>query len=236
MHIIQIELDIPLRRSEIPYLRGAIAERAGWDNDLFHNHREGRPDRYHYRYPLVQYQCRRGNAALVGLNAGAETLRALLQPAQMTFCGDLPVKHWNETSRPLGMTEQPQTYALRQWLALNAGNYRRWDAMRNDPEAQRLELERILVAHLLAFAEGVGYEVPRPRGLWVRLDEINLPRQVRCHDAKLLSFDVVFQANMSLPRGVGIGKAASHGFGLLTPVAVRQSYFADQEIPAEAMA
>ncbi len=215
IHILNIELDIPMRRNEIRYLRGAIAERAGWGQDLFHNHRDGQARQYHYRYPLVQYQHRHGRTALLGLNAGAEAIRRLLDPAAMTFCTDLPVLQWREEHRPINLTERPLRYALTQWLALNAENYRRWDAMRADPAAQQAELERILTAHLLAFAEGVGYDVPRPRGLWVRLDRADAPRQARYHDTKLLSFDIAFQANIDLPDGPGIGKSASHGFGLL---------------------
>ena len=83
---------------------------------------------------------------------------------------------------------------------------------------QDAELERILAAHLLAFAEGVGFTVPRPRGLEVRLAEVDAPRRVRCHDGQLLSFDVTFWANMLLPTDVGIGKSASHGFGVAYPL------------------
>lgn len=216
MHLLHLHLDLPLRRSEIGQLRGAIAERAGWERDLFHNHADGRADRYRYRYPLIQYQTRQGRATLVGLDAGALALRELLDPAGNTFCGDLPVYAWREESFPLAMSERPRPYVLRQWLALNTANFARWQALR-DEEARRAELERILTAHLLAFAEGAGFTVPRPRGLEVQLDAVASPHLARCHDGRLLSFDISFRANMLLPPGVGIGKAASHGFGTLWP-------------------
>ncbi len=221
MHQLTIHLDLPLRRSEIRYFRGAIAERAGLEHDLFHNHRDGHAHRYHYRYPLIQYQARQGRAVLVGIDAGADTLRSLLDTAAQTFCGDLPVFQWRDESRPVGMTQEPRTYALRQWLALNAANYARYLAL-PDETARHTELERILVAHLLAFSQGVGFTVPRPRGLELRIIQTSHPRLTRCHDGKLLAFDIAFEANMELPDGVGIGKAASHGYGTLWPTAVRQ--------------
>lgn len=217
MTILQITLDLPTARHQIRQLRGLVAERAGLQHDLLHNHRDGRKDQYHYRYPLVQYKVVKGRAVVLGLNAGAALLRSLLDTNTMRLAGDLPVAGYREEGLALRMTERPRRYALRQWLALNETNYARWQALDSE-EAKRAELERILAAHLLAFAEGVGFTVPRPRGLEVRLAEVDAPRRVRCHDGQLLSFDVTFWANMLLPTDVGIGKSASHGFGVAYPL------------------
>ena len=56
LHILNLQLDIPLRRNEIGTLRGRVAEAVGFENMLFHNHRDGSADKYHYWYPLIHYK------------------------------------------------------------------------------------------------------------------------------------------------------------------------------------
>ncbi|MCC6727404.1 MAG: hypothetical protein IT258_23070 [Saprospiraceae bacterium] len=229
LHLIKVQLDIPLRRFQISRLRGMVAEHAGFEHDLLHNHRDGKADKYHYRYPLVQYKVQNGKALVVGINKGAEILRSIFQPMQMTLANDLPVASWKETFLPVGMSEELRPYSIWQWLPLNQENYQRW--LENDNQFWRHEeLERILTAHLLAFAEGIQFTVPRPRGLFVQIDEITAQRAAKFHDNDVLSFDVKFQANMLLPADVGIGRGSSHGFGSL--VGIRSSAFQRKENPS----
>ncbi len=221
VHLLNIELEYPIARYQIGQLRGLINEKTERKHSLLHNHRDGQKDQYHYRYPLVQYKVVKGRAVVMGLNEGASLLRSLLDPELMTFAGDLPVTGYREESAPIEMSEKPKRYMLRQWLALNQTNYPTWQHNQNVPE-RKVELERILVAHLLSFSAGVGFTVPRPRGLELAIESWMPPRCVRCHEGKLLSFDVVFSANMILPPDVGIGKSASHGFGVTFPLPERK--------------
>lgn len=41
------------------------------------------------------------------------------------------------------------------------------------------------------------------------------PKTVDYHNNKLMAFDVVFDAPLHLPNGIGLGKATSHGFGVV---------------------
>jgi len=222
LHLIKIHLDIPLRRFQIGRLRGMVAEHAGFQHDLLHNHKDGQADKYHYRYPLVQYKVQNGKGMLVGLKEGAATLRQLLKPMDMTLAGDLAVQSFQESFTPVGMSEELRPYSIWQWLPLNQENYKRWIANEN-PVWRHDELERLLAAHLLAFSEGIGFTVPRPRGLFVKLDSIGAERPAKLHDNNLISLDVHFQANMLLPSDVGLGRGASHGFGNLLALPVRHS-------------
>lgn len=225
LHLLHLTLDLHLARHQLRQLRGRVAEWGGWQHDLLHNHRDGQPDRYHYRYPLVQYKVVKGQATLLGLQAGADLLRSLVDADTLRFADQLPVANCRQETHRLRLTDTPQRYMLRQWLALNSPNYTAWDALRHQPAAQRALLERVLAAHLLAFAEGVGYTVPRPRGLTVRLDELWPPRRVCCHDNALLSFDASFETNLALPAEVGLGKAAAHGFGVTYGVPARRAAY-----------
>jgi len=229
LHILNLQLDIPLRRNEIGTLRGRVAEAVGFENTLFHNHRDGSADKYHYRYPLIQYKVQNGKAFLVGLAAGAQALRNLIDPTTMRFADSMPVVGWKEEIEQVGIADRLKTYSVWQWLPLNQENYTRW-LENEDPDWRRQELERILVAHLLAFCEGINYTVPRPRGLHVVLESVGEPRQANLHDTKVLSLDARFQCNLQLPNHVGIGRGVSHGFGSL--VGVRASAFQRNESPS----
>ena len=64
--------DSELQPYEIPALRGAIAEKVGRENVIFHNHL--RNDAYLYRYPLVQYKQIGGRPALVCIDYGVDEI------------------------------------------------------------------------------------------------------------------------------------------------------------------
>ncbi len=208
----KLHLALPLRRNQIHAFRGAVAEAVGLENDLFHNHSDDPEQPLHYRYPLIQYKVLHGQALIVGLGKGASALRSFVEEDGLLLAGKFRIQQRVDENFQLGMTEEMRPYYLEQWLALNQVNYGRWMEMEH-PISRKMELERILAAHILSFAAGVGFTVPRPRGLVVELHEAAPPRRVRCHDGQLISFDVRFSANINLPFDVDIGKSASHGFG-----------------------
>jgi hypothetical protein len=206
----------------------------GLENDLFHNHVFSRQPAVgsqqpadsqlpatacgrrtkalHFRYPLIQYKVLGRQAAIVGLGKGAAALRAQVSDDGLLFAGLFPIACREDENFRLDMSPDMQPYYLCQWLALNRNNYDRWKAMEH-PVSRKMELERILAAHILAFAEGVHFDVPRPRGLVVEILETSHPMPARCHGNRLTAFDVRFTANIHLPLDAGLGKAASHGFG-----------------------
>jgi len=215
-----LTLDLPLRPSGITSFRGIIAELIGWENDLFHNHQDGEADKYRHRFPLVQYKIKRGNAAIMGMGQGSVALRSFIDEAGLHFAGKFPIQERRDENFRVGMSERPLHYRICDWLPLNQANYERWQelAAMEDLEPRRMELERILTAHILAFAAGIGFEVPRPRGLEITLHQFQQNKITRTyHRQNLESYDARFSANMLLPVGVGIGKSSSIGFGTLWP-------------------
>lgn len=210
--ICKLILDQPLKRSELRRFRALVSEAVGPGNTLFHNHTgdESRPLRY--RYPLVQYKVLSKMAAIVGIAEGALALREKISGDGALFAGSFEVLSRTDENFALELMPDVRPAYLAQWLALNPDNAKRWDSLPDIPARTR-ELERILAAHILSFASGVGYQVPGPKGLVVEIQEWSGPRRAKYHGNNFHSFDVRFSCNLSLPYDIGLGKAASHGFG-----------------------
>lgn len=220
MRILTLTLNLPLHSGDIPGFRAAIAELVGLEHELFHGHNNDPEVLYQHNraYPLIQYAARRGRATLIGLGEGADALRQILLPrlpGELHFAGQTrPINGMNmqERSVELQVLEQPQTFGLYGWLALNAENYAEWKAKATDTERIPL-LNRALSGHLRALAER--FEVPDYKSIQGTILRIDNQKKVRWHGTELVRFHVLAQANLSIPYGAGLGRAAAFGFGEL---------------------
>lgn len=216
MRLIRLTFDLPLERRDIAGFRAAVAQAAGLEEDIFHNHRSD--GSVQYRYPLVQYRSERGKAAVVGIDDGVEALFNWYAKAQSLL--------FNEVEHPLriaGMEMQQhalryhpelQTYRLYQWLALNQEHYREWAAL-PDLASRAAALERALVAHILTFCRAVDWRLPQR--LEVSIVSIGATYRTRLLGNDLVAFDLTFRSNLWIPAHIGLGKGVSHGFGVCRP-------------------
>ena len=223
--ILNLTFDLPMYPRKIHLWRGAVVEHVGRDKDLFHNHDNGQDQqrsnqKFHYRYPLIQYRSRNGKAQIHGLTQGADALRQWIEssPKTIRISGrkyPLQLANYQEDEFPLQITEEVHTYRLMDWMPLNQDNYQRWLQM--DRLTQRVALlEEILAGHLLAFASGVDWTLPRRFDAY--LLTIKGIRNVYWHGHNRLAFNVLFKTNLLLPPGIALGRAVSHGFGVTHPV------------------
>ncbi len=225
--------DLKIPSKHLGSFRGAIAEMMGIQHDLFHNHfqNEQGQARVHYRYPLIQYQMVSGRPSLLFIGKARQELAALLSED----------KDWNISleGKPLALSlfskkeyqyslgTHPQggyyTYALHNWLALNQSNYEAFKQCRG-LVAQCQFLERILANHLIGFAKGVGWQIPKDKGRFeASIQSIQGHALRRYKEVKFEVFDVVFETQLSLPSHIGLGKAVSLGFGKLQPLYQKQA-------------
>ncbi len=203
----------PIQNWEINQWRGAFIEMGGWEDSLFHNHKT--KDTYHYRYPLIHYRAVRNRAALFAIGDGIPAFQSVLANNDLSL-------NWNGQSRTLQIVDvkstqseikmltTPETYRLRNWLALNQDNYRRWQNTTSLLERVAL-LERVLVGQILGFCTAMGYQLPER--LEVCLEDIENMRKVRLYGNPMIAFDVNYSANILLPKGIALGRGASLGFG-----------------------
>jgi hypothetical protein len=218
MRLLSLSFELPLQRRDIAGFRAAVARAAGYEADLFHNHRED--GSVQYRYPLVQYRSERGNAAIVGIDEGGDAIykwytnagnRLLWNDAEH----DLRILRLDVHEYAIRYHDTPRSYRLRQWLALNQTNYRDWQAL-PDLKARATALDRILVANILTFCRAVGWRLPER--LEAGVQTIAATRRTPFIGFDMIGFDVDFSCNLLLPTGIGLGKAVSHGYGVCSPV------------------
>lgn len=202
---------------EIPFFRGSIIQKSGND-PLFHNHNS---EGYNYKYPLVQYKRINGQAAVIGLNQGADAIERLFgdgilftcqlgnRKTQMDLSSIRSEKVWVKCDESL------YTYSIHGWLPLNSGNYLEYQ--RTVGLADRIGmLERILVGNILSFAKGVGIYFEKT--VTCRLLQLAPTGLTKYKEVELMSFSANFQSNVSLPEYIGIGKSVSINNGVITRI------------------
>lgn len=211
-------LEYPLRAGKIAAFRKFINTFIGAENDLFHNHKS--KTEYHYRYPLVQYKSFEGKAGIIGITeTGVNALQSLLQNADfrercIEWIGE-QFAVTEQTTDTLALHAAPiYRYQLRQYLALNETNVEAWNA-KPALAARVALLERCLVAHILKFASAIQWQLPA-KSLQVQLLDFQC-HVTRLHGVRFLSFDALFDTNITLPEGIGLGKSVSLGYGVCSP-------------------
>lgn len=210
---------LPLRPQQVGRWRGAWAEMAGLEYDIFHNHRVGEPG-LHYRYPLVQYRSQRGLAAIVALNAATGEVREALNRRNWEINWDgapltLGLTDLRLVSHQLAMADTWQHYQLRGYLPFNDVNFGDWQAA---PHllARVEQLNRLLVTHLLGFAKGVGWHLSQRLEADITLLQHAYSQTL--HEVRRPCFDLSFRTNLVLPPGIALGRGVSQGFGVLVPL------------------
>lgn len=216
--IMRVDFDAEISPAEVPAFRGAVIEKVGIEQEIFHNHNnEEGGNGYHYRYPLIQYKALEGRPAILFIGeAVSEAHHIFRQPDwELSFTRRKLrarlVRSQTEEFE-VGLAPAPRPYRLRRWLALNQDNHRRYRAARSLAGQARL-LERVLAGHILGFASGVG--VRFEERFEVAITEIEQPRMRSFEGVKSLTFDVRFEANLLLPPFIGLGKGVTQGFGVL---------------------
>ncbi len=204
--------------SAIPLFRGAvIGTMAGNANILYHNHNG---ESLVYRYPLIQYKRIGQCAAIVAIDEGADIIGQCLSSgvSELTIGGRkaaFVISDVYTTNCTISVIDEDSEYYLHHWLPFNSENYREYNSM-EDLSSRIQFMEKILVGNILSFAKGVG--VSLESNVTCRIKTIDNQRLVTYKGVKMMSFDLVFKSNVTLPDLVGIGKGVSLGFGTVNTI------------------
>ena len=214
-----IYYDTEIDSKEIPLFRGAVLKSLGDKaNVLYHNHTG--EDTFRYSYPLIQYKRLNGKAAIVCVEEGVDLVGQILSSLygtmflgqRETFCQVAEVK---ASKTPIEMEESMSAYQLSHWLPLNGRNYRLYQSAEEFVDKVKI-LERVLTGNILSFLKGVGIHVDDH--LRLGITEILKHQVVSYKQVRLMSFDLTFKSNISLPAFIGIGKNASIGNGIIRKI------------------
>ncbi len=205
---VRLTLSKPLGFQQSRWLRGAIIGLTSRKD--FHNHSG---NGFFYQHPLIRYDTSRGDAAVMGLAAGAVLVRGLPATDHLRLGPDeLVVTNQSVTaSRVLvgPCAEMIRYEFLTPYLALNQENHEVWS--RVDASERSALLKRILIGNLLSLSKSVDLNVT------TRLVAETCLEFTGFEELKpglsLLGFSGTFRVNFLIPDHWGIGKSSARGFG-----------------------
>ncbi|MCF8229524.1 MAG: hypothetical protein K9G58_10100 [Bacteroidales bacterium] len=215
--VLNIEFENDIFAYELPAFRGAIAESAGKDHVLFHNHQN---NKYLYQYPLIQYKRIGKKPAIICIEDGIDEIHHFFSNKQEGLI--LGERHYELKIAKLHMNQfvmqvwdKSFHYNLWNWLALNQKNYSEYKNI--ESEFGKIEfLEKILTGNILSFAKGIGWQLDKE--LKVRIKEIKQKKIITVKNTKREALSLVFTSNAFLPNYIGLGKNASLGFGMVKEI------------------
>ncbi|MFC3809765.1 CRISPR-associated endonuclease Cas6 [Lacihabitans lacunae] len=218
LRYLTIEFDSEIAPYEVAAFRGAIAQKAGFEHVLFHNHQKD--GTVIYKYPSIQYKRIGRNAAIVCIEDGVDEIHHFFQSRTWNiFIGDkelpLKVKSLNMNQITMQVWEKTFDYEINNWLPLNQDNFKIYLEIKDLKEKIEF-LEKKLIGNIISMAKGIGWDVDKE--IKMSISKLDEPRIIKHKSQKLLSFRAVFRTNVFIPNHLGIGKSASTGFGVVKSV------------------
>ncbi|MCL6524690.1 MAG: hypothetical protein K6T34_08495 [Thermoflavifilum sp.] len=218
IQILRLVFENHFSLDEIPVVRAAIARAIPENDVLFHHHRDDELLLYHY--PLIQYKLKGSRLMVTCIEQGFESFQQFMNLNHWTLdihqqSTTLQVDRVYLNRFTLQVFDVSSTYFLSNWMALNEENYKKYFSTPALVERVQL-LERILTAHILSFAKGVGWLIDKP--IKVVLHDLVKERWSTYKGIQFFTPDILFSTNVSLPNDIGLGKAVSVGFGMVERV------------------
>ncbi len=213
--ILKICFENKIHPSNISKFRGAVIDKVGKENILFHNHIGD--DKFRYKYPLIQYKTMGDKAALVCLSEGVNEVNHLFSNTDMNINlgGEnikLELSDVKVNSFVMQIWQDFFFYSIYNWIALNSENYKKYQELEGIVE-KTLFLENILKGNILALADGIDLYLEEE----IKLNIIEIKREkiVTYKGTKMMAFELVFKTNFFIPNHLGLGKGVSLGFGVV---------------------
>lgn len=219
IRILEIVFAPEIQGRQVSAFRGAIANKVGHDSILFHNHIG---DGFRYSYPYIQYKRLRKKAAIICIEQGVDEIYKLFnQPDWKIILNgekvELKIDKLNVNALNLNVWDKYFSYRIFNWLALNPENHKKYRSTESLTD-RVLILENILISNILSFAKGVDWILEEDKKIEVKITDIIGEKVTKFKNTPRVAFDVEFKTNVFIPQHIGLGKAASHGFGVVYAV------------------
>ena len=218
IRILRVQFNGDLAGHEIPAFRGAIVDKVGNDNILFHNHLG--KDVVSYKYPLIQYKNINGSPAIICVEHGVDEIHKFFQNEDWSLkiserVLDMSIDSLSLNKFTMQVWDRMWKYRIKNWVALNKDNYTKYTEIKDEKEKLQM-LENILKANILSFAKGINWTVSKPIKI-VITSPIDV-RPVKVKGNKLIAFNLRFETNVFIPNFIGLGKGVSRGYGVVSQV------------------
>ncbi|CAN2040601.1 conserved hypothetical protein [Candidatus Magnetomoraceae bacterium gMMP-15] len=209
-----VRFDFKIERRRIPAFRGAVIEKAGRENLLFHNHLN---QKFRYGYPLIQYKSVNKNPTIVCIDQGAEDILKFFQQDNWDLVIHdqkikTRIKHVFADYFECKLSPKPLNYRIHNWFALNEKNFNKFIILNNQAKKAAF-LERILIGNILTFAKGINWNIDGQ--VEVKISDLPKIRSFSFKNHQMVGFDIDFTSNIILPEFIGLGKSVSRGFGMI---------------------
>jgi hypothetical protein len=214
IRVLRIVFDNHIASFEIPAFRAAIAQKAGLENTLFHNHERST---FRYQYPLIQYKRMGGKAAIVCLDEGVDEVHKFFSQRDWTLHISgreihTQVDQLDLNSYTLKVEDRTFIYRISNWIGVNQKSYPAFKALKGEDEKKDF-LAKKLIGNILSFAKGVGWHIEDR--IELKINHLDSSHLVKLKGIPLTAHSLVFSTNVQLPMGIGLGKSVSLGYGVL---------------------
>lgn len=223
IRVVKIVFDTELKDYEIPAFRGAIIDLVGREHVIYHNHLGD--DKFHYKYPVIQYKKVGRKACLVCIKEGVDEIHQffLRNEGKIKIGNDqrtLLVENVQINSYGMDVTDQFQNYAIQKWLPINTANFKKFEEFESLIDQIQF-LEKVLIGNILSMAKGLDWHVDKP--IEVKITNIRNQYLSKLKGQQVLTFDLDFKTNVFLPYDMGLGKSTSLGYGTINKATIKKS-------------
>ncbi|MEA3451811.1 MAG: CRISPR-associated endonuclease Cas6 [Bacteroidota bacterium] len=223
LRILQVIFNPEIELFQIPAFRGAVIDKAGRESILFHNHTK---DGFRYKYPLIQYKRINKKAAIICIEEGVDEIHKFFENPNWQVKlyeqeVELKVDKLFVNQFNMNVWDKLFPYRIFNWVALNEKNQKAYEEM--DSLADKIHLlERIMTANILSFAKGINWHIEADKKIEIKISKILYEGTTKYKKIHRPVFDVEFKTNVFIPNFIGLGKAASHGYGIVHSMKKKQ--------------
>ncbi len=220
LRVLRVVFSPEIKGFEVPAFRGAVIKKSGGDSLLFHNH-IGKTG-YRYSYPLIQYKRLKKKASVICIKDGVDEIHRFFENQDWSLvlngrAVDMKIEKLEMNSFTLNVWDKFFDYRIFNWVALNNQNHKKY--IETDSLTDKIQLlEKILTANILSFAKGVDWQLDKDKQVKVQIKNIINEKVTKFKKTPRVVFDVEFKTNVFIPAYIGLGKAVSHGFGVVYAV------------------
>lgn len=223
IRVLTIVFDTEIAGHEIPAFRGAVIDKVGKENLLFHNHLNN--NQFIYKYPLIQYKMLDRKPAIMCIDFGVDEIHKFFEKRDWSLkisdrWLNMKIDKLHMNQFVMQVWDKKFSYSIFNWIALNQENFKKYHTLPTMTEKIEM-LERTLKANILSFAKGIEWTVDKEIKLSIR--DIRRNRAAKVKGKLLEGFDLDFSTNVFLPNFIGLGKSVSLGYGVVKELKPKNS-------------